>query len=312
MRTWGRRFVIAFIAAALLAAATIVAGRMLANPDCPPIPPQTFKQRFDRSLQWLKDNESQVLADGNSALWWMIQTAAQRTRDPYLLALMDRAVASHYPAHQHGDPWKRMVDPKADVRLSFSHAAALEPYQRFFLHALTCFPVEIPGGDTTRFLGQNMCFPQVAKVFLGDPVCTTHQQMGLQLFRRTACPGGTELATLEAELLDDIESQLSWDPIVRDPYYQRLLMLAWNGRADRIKPGWLQRFLDAQEADGGWLGHRRIPELPEWMQPWHWREQIAQRWPAVLKPQYKQKDFHATAQAVLLLALLQPVERPSP
>src|SRR5690606_33420393 len=148
------------------------------------------------------------------------------------------------------------------------------------------------------------CGPNWRTVALNDPACSTHQLMALKIFERTGCTAPQPLAPLKRALLDDVASQLSLDPVMQDAHIQRVLMLAWLGQAERIKPIWLRRILDAQEPDGGWLGHRRIPELPDAISPWAWRERLARHWPGLFVPRRAQHDFHATAQGLLLLALL--------
>jgi hypothetical protein len=303
MKRWLLRLVKLGLLGCVLLGAIVLGGRWVANKDVEAVTQQEMQQRYERVVQWVRTNEGYVLQDGNVALWWMLRAAAHRASDAYLLALVDKAFALHYPPGR-ADVWTRLLDPKAENLAPVPDLDSLVPYQRFFHHALTCRPVNLPVGDTSVYLQQNMCSPIFSKVLVADPVCTTHQLMALDAYRQTGCPATPSLGVLEAELLDDIEVQLTWDPVMRDPHYQRVLALAWHGRADHIKPAWLRRMLDAQEADGSWRGYRRIPELPSWSQPWHWREWLAHRWPDVIVPDIQERDFHSTTQALLVLALL--------
>lgn len=143
-----------------------------------------------------------------------------------------------------------MLEPAAPIN-AFSRAIdSLSDYQRFFHHALTCLPLDLKVGSTEEFLQRDMCKPMLTKVGWLDPVCTTHQLIGLMLIRQTGCVGVPRLDPLQDELLDNVEIQLTWDPVVRDPHIQRLLLLSLNGRVGAIKPIWLHRILDAQEDDG--------------------------------------------------------------
>lgn len=129
---------------------------------------------------------------------------------------------------EHGsdamEPWRRMLEPSVEVKAYSRGINHLEEYQRFFHHSLTCLPLEIEGGDTSQYLLRDMCSPMLTKVFLTDRVCTTHQLFGLMFIRQTGCPGVPPLAALEHQLLDNVEIQLKWDPIVRDACIQRLLI----------------------------------------------------------------------------------------
>ena len=300
----GRWFLL--VAAVLLSGlALAVAGAWyLANRPMPPVTPEEIAQHRAKAMQWLKQHEQQVLADPNAALWWMLQKAAQHSGDAYLQDLTGKALQRHFSGFYAKEPWRRMMEPQAEISAYAIGVERLVDYQRFFHHAMTCRPMDLPQGDTSLFLQQDMCSPMWSAVFLTDAVCTTHQVVGLMLIRQTGCAGLPDLGPLTAHLLDDVETQLTWDPLVRDPHYQRLLVLALNQRQAQIKPVWLRRMLQAQEPDGGWLGYRRIPELPALMQPWHWREVLASHRPDWFAPDRKTFDFHATAQVILLLTLL--------
>lgn len=276
----------------------------LANRPSEPPSKEIMTASLNKAKQWLRVNESRVLADGNSALWWMIQDAGRRSGDVYLQSLPSKAIARHFSGADAMEPWRRMLEPSVEVKAYSRGINHLEEYQRFFHHSLTCLPLEIEGGDTSQYLLRDMCSPMLTKVFLTDRVCTTHQLFGLMFIRQTGCPGVPPLAALEHQLLDNVEIQLKWDPIVRDAYIQRLLMLALNDRPHAIKPIWLKRLLSAQEADGGWLGYSRIPEVPTWMQPRHWQRLAIGSEVAKSGAKPDEIDFHATAQAILLLTIL--------
>lgn len=306
MAIWGRRLIKLFLLLVVFCALYFGVGYGVANRAAEPVSQAEFRQGYERAIGWVKANEAHVLSVENAALWWMLQAAGERTGDKYLQDLVGRSIAHAYGGSGPASPWKRMLDPKAEVSIQAGSIEALSPYQRFFYHAVTCLPVEIPGGDTTLFAEQNMCKPMLTKVLLGDPVCTTHQYMGLLILHRTGCaiPHGT--ASLEDDLLNDIEHQLAVDPVFRDPFIQRVLIMAWSGRGERVKPIWMKRIMLAQETDGSWKGYRRIPELPLVIQPWYWREKLAQQWPHRMAPDVQPLDFHATAQGVLLMALSMP------
>jgi hypothetical protein len=304
MSKWLARTARFGVAAAILAMLTLVWGLWCGNRRAAPVSEADKAQAFQQAVGWFKAHESQVLQDGNAALWWMVQTAAERTHDPYLASLVRRSLDLFYPLGQEAPAWKRMVDPRAVISDQVPPVADLAPYQRFFIHALTCRPVQAPDGDTSeRFLTSNTCRPLISQVFRGDTVCSTHQLMGLQLIKRSGCETAHNTTALESALIADIQTQLKWDFVVKDAYIQRVLMLAWVGHTDALKPVWLQRVLAAQQPDGGWLGRPQFPELPLWLQPHAVRRQLASLGVWHLQHDAAPVDFHASAQGLLLVAL---------
>jgi hypothetical protein len=290
------------LAGSLLFAALAWAALSAGNRDVAPPTMAERQQAYVRALGWFHAHEAEVLADGNPALWGMLQTTADLTNEAYLRELVARNVANQYRDPQNASAWKRMIYPKAEVVVGDS-MTALVPYQRFFYHALTCIPVPLAGGDTTRFLTENVCRPQWLEVWRRDMVCSTHQLMGIELARRVGCALPPGLPALEAELLGDIKQQMQWDALMKDAYIQRVLMLYWLGQGDQVKPIWLKRVLSAQHADGGWAGGKQVPEWPHWMQPevikFALLGLVGQAPPqGALKP-----DFHATAQGMLIATL---------
>jgi hypothetical protein len=93
------------------------------------------------------------------------------------------------------------------------------------------------------------------------------------------------------------------DPIFRDRYAQRVLMLWWTAGERAVRPVWLRRVMDAQHDDGRWSWTSQLPELPAALQPWAIWEAAAQRWPQWVPPRAGAGDFQITAQGLLLMAL---------
>jgi hypothetical protein len=278
----------------------------LASRPAEPVLPQDIALHRAKATEWLRRHEQQALADHNSALWWMLQSAARHSEDAYLAALVKRAITLQYGGANAREPWRRMLEPQAEVSAYSAVLSQLDDYQRFFHHALTCMPLPLSRGDTSQYLRQNMCAPMWQKVVAADPVCTTHQILGQMFYERTGCSPATGMVTLRRQLLDDVKLQLEWDPVMRDAHIQRVLVLVLNGRQAEIKPIWLHRILKSQEEDGGWLGYRRVPEVPSWMQPKLWRDTLVRWFPDRFPRRQAYFDFHASAQAILLLTLLQP------
>jgi len=313
-KVWGRvlsRAVMAFIALAVLAWAGLW---WQANRDMPPPTLAERQQSYQRAVDWFRAHEAEVLADGNAALWLMIKTAAQHTQDPYLAQLLQRSMDAMYTGRNEALPWRRLIEPKAAFTHDLGLLGPLSAYQRFFYHAATCARVEIPGyaHGSDDFLERNVCRPMATRVWLEDRVCSTHQMMGLHMIRQTGCPLPGDPKPIEDELLGDIRTQLWLDPMFQDAYIQRVLVLQWLGGAEAVRPSWLWRVMNAQQANGGWVGSRHVPGLPDWLQPWGLRQLLADPVSVLSgKPiMVTQPDFHPTAQGLLLLALSLPPRAP--
>jgi hypothetical protein len=283
-----------------------------ANRDAPPVPRAELEEHFERAVGWFKANEPGILQDGNSALWWMMQVAAQRTQNPFLLSLVQEALHRHFPADASALPWKRMLAPKADVApINAVDIDHLANDQRFFLHSLTCQPVPLDHGDTSRMLKENICRPLLFKVWPGDPVCSTHHAMGLALVKRTGCALPSGYDALRQQVLTDVAFETRYDVVMRDAYIQHVLVLKWLGGPDAVRPIWLRRVLDEQKSDGSWRGHKVYPFLPDALQPWGIHMLLKKWWPSRFPGGAEPLDFHASAQALLLVALSLP-ERSGP
>lgn len=297
---WAGRLLLLALSVALVAAGWAL---WCGQRSAAPVPLAERQLAFERAVGWVKANEATLIADPNSALWWMVQTAAERTGHTYLKELVARAAQAAYgigPA----SPWQRVIYPQAPLSDAYLDTNVLEPYQALFIHAVTCRPIIMADGrNSTELLSANTCRPQVPKVFWQDTVCSTHQFMGLQLYRRAACAPQPGMPKVEAELLADIRQQLHWSVPVNDAYIQRVLVMAWFGPADQFEPVWLRRVLDAQQPDGGWMGRWQFPELPLAIQPWPVRQHLARWMPGLINPNVLHTDFHASAQGLLLSAL---------
>ncbi|RZL10270.1 MAG: hypothetical protein EOP40_07040 [Rubrivivax sp.] len=274
-----------------------------------PVEPPTRAQSqvaFERAVSWFKANEQTVLQDSNSALWLMIDHAARIKQDAYLGGLVQRHLALVYPQNNAAqDIWHRIVAPDgAAGRYTASERDGWDPYQRFLAYALTCDGSLSADPDVAAHLSPQACRPMHRKVWAGDPVCSTHQAVGLMLMQRERCGDQAAVSTVLDEVVADIDEQLHWDVVVRDAYLQRVLLLMWHAdSASAAKPIWLVRVLRAQSADGGWSPRRQMPEWPAWLQPSLVRD-FAARWrPGLAAHAGNASDFHASAQGLLITAL---------
>ncbi|MEY4428049.1 MAG: hypothetical protein RLZZ182_738 [Pseudomonadota bacterium] len=269
-------------------------------------PLEARQAAWRQAMVWVKTHEDALLRDPNSALWWMLRHAAEAAADAELQALVARHLEWQYPPLDGGySPWRRLIDGRSPVApevLTRVAMTPMAPYQRDFLQAASCQMV--PAADahvSGDFLVRNLCRPNLWHTLTQDKVCATHQLMTLQVHRQSGCAGGLPATALRAELLADVQSQIMWLPVFEDAYIQRVLMLYWQRGGAATRPVWFNRVLMAQRADGGWAGERWVLELPLALQPSSVRNALWARLGRQVRP--VESDFHATAQAMLLVAL---------
>jgi hypothetical protein len=279
------------------------AGWWLGNREAPLAALQTRQAHLDKGIQWVLANEDRLSVDANMPLWQMLQEAARIAHRDDLMAMVNRAVTRIEASEEGRSPWLRFVKPDAEVSLQGFDVEGIEAYQQAFLSALTCGAYDQLKQLPEGWRQVHQCRPNAVKVYWEDGACSTHQLMALMTLKRRQCQGMSWNPALVPALQQDIRSQLSWDPIVRDRYVQRVLMLWWTSGEGAVSPLWLQRVMAAQHDDGRWLWAPQVPELPRPLQPVAVWEAAARRWPQWIPPRVGAGDFHATAQGVLLMAL---------
>ena len=124
--------------------------------------------------------------------------------------------------------------------------------------------------------------------------------MGLRFVQKNHCNPDEETARTIGTVQDGILSELRWDYRVEDAYLQKVWTLIESGRRNEVKPVWVRRILEAQEADGGWTGADIITPLPGGR---------ALFWEGGMRPRMglrPESTCHATAQGLYLMALLLP------
>lgn len=262
-----------------------------------PVAQADIRRSFESAKHWVQAHEGAVLGETNSALWWMMRLAAEKSRDPYLNQLYARRMAS---AYEVGQPsmWEKLIEPRLSAWINFEEAAQTEPYQQFILYGATCDKGigELPGirKNSSRWF----CKWALPWAIFRDPACTSHQMVGVLLIKERHCPASFDVPLLERQLMSDIGQQLVADPRVSDGYIQRVMVQAMSGGLAAIDQVALRRVLSAQGKDGGWAnqhvlwdgGSGRVIAFSHLPFPRLTTERLF-------------SDFHATAQGLLLMAL---------
>ena len=249
-----------------------------------------LRATFDRSIDWLENNEDTIMTIHNEVLWWMLQQAAQHSADSRLQRLFGKYEEKQLKK-AYGNVWRPLFYPGTWTPVRFENIASLPDYNQHFIYAISCDREleQVPG-----IMAQNRAgFCDQHRL---RPACVTHQLMGIRFLQRSGCGDPDELQDTVVQLQHRIQRQLTWDPRVVDVYLQRVLMLAESGNPDAIKPVWLQSVINAQRPDGGWSGLE--PLLPVGNGRYL---AIGSRGFTIVRPA---SNFHATAQGVLLFSIL--------
>jgi hypothetical protein len=167
----------------------------------------------------------------------------------------------------------------------------LPDYNLYFVYAVTCDPALSKEEIIQRQNDPEFC--SAHHPF--SPACVTHQLMGIRLAQRSRCLDPQVAQQLVSALQEKIVKQLVWDPRVVDVYIQRVTMLAESGAANKIKPVWLRRVLDAQLTDGGWDSFHILF-------PVNHTQYIGITEKLMIKE--SKSNFHTTAQGIFLLSLI--------
>jgi hypothetical protein len=287
-----RKLILLFVFFIIFILLTVAYNVHLNNRDTQWPDNQQIDSTLIKSIGWLQANQSTIEKDHNSALWWMLKEASEITDKPELAEIYThykRTYLDRRPLNIWSPYFTPFYKPEAPDILEMID---LHDYQIFFIYALSCDDELATEPVIQKQLESSFC-----SLHFLHPRCITHQQIGVRLLQKGNCGDQTKLITLSSELIDTIQTELTWDFRVGDAYLQRNLMLAEAGRIDLIKPVWIQRILEAQNPDGGWDDIHPIITLMD--------DKIFGL--TSMLPTFKKSKstFHATAQGIWLLSLLQ-------
>lgn len=302
----------------LLLAVALVLGAMsfvwYNNRKVAPPDRQELAAAFDAAVEWFVNNERSVLEVPNPIIWYMVQRSAGLSADPRLESLFSRYDQKYLVAarRSYSAPmalWLPLFEPESWVPVTFEDVRRLSYYNKHFAYALHC---DEELGKVPMIAAQNdaeFC----GRFHVLKPTCVTHQLMGIRLLQRSQCGDATELAATADRLRARTANELRFDFRVVDVYIQRVMMLAESGKDGEIEPVWIRRVLDLQQPDGGWGNFQPVLPVSGGEFLGFGRGGAVTGDPArdgrfqmmgvsVGQPN---STFHATAQALLLLALLQ-------
>jgi hypothetical protein len=251
--------------------------------------------QLESSLNWLVNNETELLNQANPMLWWMLYEAHALTGDPRLQQLLDK-YQQRFPRIREG-AWAPLFGGQPRSYLAAYSVQGLPYYNQHIIYGLNCaadIAEEIP--LVAQQNEADFCF-QAGYIY--RPACVTHQMMGIHFLQQN-CGLLQNVEQVSRDLQQSIVTQLTWDFRVVDVYLQRVLMLLVTDGSELLRPVWLQRVLQHQLADGGWAGEVPIVSLGG-------RSLVFNSRGIGLGPGREQMrgNYHATAQGVLILSYLQ-------
>jgi hypothetical protein len=277
-------------------AAVIYAWAVWQNNRSVPMPDrQQVKSTFESAVSWVDTNQDSLLKQHNPALWWMVQESARLTGDPALQTLFDR-YHQRFEGGNGRDYQYLWFRKKGWAPVPYEQIHSLDDYQQFFAYALTCDQDLVGEPLIAAQNDAGYCGPMLFK-----PSCVTHQMIGLMMLEDRDCGDQNQLAETIAVLQQRVRDQLIWDPRVTDPYIQRVLLLLLTDASDLLKPVWVEQIIKAAREDGGWPSNRVIMDLPGN------RDLVMTR--NFLVPGKEKSTFHATAQGLLIMALLMNIDQ---
>lgn len=261
------------------------------NRDVEPSSQAEIKQHFDRSVEWVTSNYSNIEDIQNPILWWMIKQAGLNTNNESLKSIFSKYKKEHLdkmPANLSTPMFDKFYRPDVpDIVL----LSSLRDYQLFFFYGLSC---DADLGSEPVI--QQQIVPGFCSLHYLQPRCITHQLMGLRFMQRHQCGHEDIVNSTISDLQEVLVSELTWDFRVGDAYIQRVLMLVDTGAFGQVKPVWISNILKAQNADGSWDDLHPVLYLGN--------DYILSHTSTLPKIGKPKADFHATAQAIWLLSLL--------
>lgn len=261
-----------------------------------PVSQAQVRDAHERAVQWLLDHQGAILDDGNSALWLMIQQTAAVTGDARLQALFERYLALWFPPDVSRGGWRRLFMPQSTEAIDLDALAQSHRYQHFLMYAVTCEPSLAAWPAVKDHLSAGGACPVPLAWALKDSTCSSHQLMGLNMLKARGCATGGDLQAVTDQTRADVRQLLWFDFRIRDVYIQRALTLWWGGYRQDVPDDVVTRIIRAQLPDGGWNDQHVLWQSNE--------AYLAMGGPHALTMSRAPADFHVTAQALLLSALV--------
>ncbi len=247
---------------------------------------------YDKAVVWLDANRSLIYEEHNPILWWMLIESLNHYKNNKLYSIIQEYKQNNHARYLH-TPWRYFIHGEIPTVDDVDVLVSDYPdYNKHFIYAFTC-DKDLQDADIIQKQNRlNFCFQNHPV----SPACFTHQMMAFRFMQRTECSGDFDVAQAIDKLADYIQYQLYLDPRLVDVYIQRVLMLLESGHKEKVRQRWIYRIVHGANEDGGWGDFQSIIPL--------FNQQALGFSSRLISVDRKQSTFHATAQGVLLMALL--------
>jgi hypothetical protein len=197
---------------------------------------------LDHATNWIKDNP--LISEKNPSMMYMISDMERMSHDPRLQVVLDD-YQKHYlinPAARIDLVWFRLVVRNATapvIHVPDQHGQMNEV--AWDAYAIAPDKISLSPADRASMFSPT-------KYSWG---ARQHQILALVMYRDYNS-GSPELNNTLNYLAEKIARDAHYDFRVTDSYSQRTAFVLAAGRPDLIRPRWLDRILDHQNADGSW------------------------------------------------------------
>ncbi len=197
---------------------------------------------LDKATIWIKDNA--YISERNPSVMYMVADMERMSHDPRLQAVLDD-YQQHYltrPADIIDFVWFRLITRNAEVpaiRVANSNGQFNEVL--WDAYAIAPDRISLAAEDRASMFSRT-------KYSWG---ARQHQILALIMYRDYN-GSSPELDNTLNYLAEKIARDAHYDFRVTDSYVQRTAFVLAAGRPDLIRPRWLDRILDHQNADGSW------------------------------------------------------------
>jgi len=205
-----------------------------------------FDEQLDRSLDaatnWIKDNA--YISERNPSVMYMIASMERISHDPRLQTVLDD-YQKHYltrPASAIDFVWFRLVIRDAQVPEIYAPSMHGEMNELLWnAYALAPDKVYLAADDRASMFSPTRFTWGMRQ----------HQTLALVMYRDYN-GSSPELDSTINYLAEKIARDAHFDFRLNDSYIQRTAFVLAAGRPDLIRPRWVDRILDHQNADGSW------------------------------------------------------------
>ena len=201
-----------------------------------------FTEQFDRAFllgtTWMIEHPEEK----NTALLYMIADMAEMSGDARLQEIVRRFMENPFISENY--IWRRVVDSQWPTVRSPSREEldSYDEYQRWMVYGVAPDQVQL-----TEQEHRDMFSPD--KFWWGN---RTHQLYALLFYRKHSLKTFA-VDDLINHLSEGIANEANWDFRVTDLSIQRAAFILAAGRPDLIKRRWVERILNNQQPDGGWI-----------------------------------------------------------